>query len=322
MGFSHVDGGAAGIFNKLNGLRLNTRQKQGFALLEIAVTMAILVPIIFGVIGLVDYVYITGKIKRVAVNTLPEINVPVLKVSQSSVGDYFSRINADNLRAAFDTYALTFRNRLASTLGLNPTQQSAFYRAEIGFVGYLIDVRTGAFQSLSGSSIATWSGSVNPPSNWSRNRAIYAKCFGGFITSHIDICPAHVCPSQNCSVGVGYARPNQGISPLYDMFFRLGQNQASDSEFKVLAISNPMRGTYQQGYYGESIELYYPAYTREEQLMDGLNYTTLNFLRHTAVFGVHITVDFRYRFTGKLMQAMGLDPVFKMNHLAVPRSLF
>lgn|GEM_PF-5606754 len=304
---------------------MSIRQKQGFALLEIAVTMAILVPIIFGVIGLVDYVYITGKIKRVAVNTLPEINVPVLKVSQSGVGDYFSRINADNLRTAFDTYALTFRNRLTSTLGLNPTQHSAFYRAEMGFVGYLIDVRTGAFQSLSGSNIASWSGSANPPSNWSKNRAIYARCFGGFIPSHVNICPPHTCPAQSCSGTYStapYAIPAQGISPLYDMFFRLGQNQASDSEFKVLAISNPMRGTYQQGYYGESIELYYPAATRQEQLMDGFNYTTVNFLRHTAVFGIHITVDFRYRFTGKLMKAMGLNPVFKMNHLAVPRSLF
>lgn len=301
------------------------RNRSGFALLEIAVTMAVLVPIIFGVVGLVDYVYVTGKVKRVAVNTLPEINIPVLKVAQSGVGDYFSRINSDNLKTAFDNFAPTFRNRVASALGLNPTLHSAFYRAEIGFVGYLIDVRTGAFKNLSGSNIGDWSGSVNPPSNWSRNRAIYARCFGGLIASHVNICPAHVCPSQNCNGGYGatpYARPAEGISPLYDMFYRLGQNQATDSEFKVLAISNPMKGTYQQGYYGESIELYYPAYTRQDQLMDGLNYTTVNFLRHTAVFGIHITVDFRYRFTGKIMQLMGLDPVFKLNHLAVPRSLF
>lgn len=299
----------------------------GFSLLETAVTMSVILPVLMAIVGFADYAHLTGKIKRLAVDALPEINTPVIKVSQSNTGDYFSRINSDNMRSAFDSFHQVVRDRVTSTLGINPVTQRAFYRLEIGFVGYLIDVRSGNLDSqgpgLVGP-IADWS-SANPPSNYARNKAIYARCWGALNTSLVNVCPPHVCPANNCQGSIStapQAAPQFGLSPLYDRFMLLGQSQATDSEFKVMAVSSPLKGAYRQVYYGESHEMAYPAYTNQQALTDNLDYTTHNYLRHSAVFGIHISVDLRYRFTGKIMQTMGLNPVFTVNHLSTPRSFF
>ena len=310
---------------------IGRRNILGFALLETVLLTAVILPILFGIIAFADYLYITSKIKRLVVNVLPEINLPVLTVQESSTGSYFDRINSDNLKVAFDSQGILFANRIATALDVDPVTQKSFYRVEMGFAGYYIDVRSGNLLTLGGGSVpglATW-GSSNPPSLYNRNKAIYAKCVGGLSPLFTDSCPPHLCLGGNCggdpnSEILPAAVPAFGESALYDKLMELGvvQPVQNNNQFKVMGIASPHKGAMRQVYYGEDPEVSYAASTNQQLLTDNRDHTVHNYFRHSVVFGVHLSVDLRYRFTGKAMEALGLNPIFSINHLAVPRAFF
>lgn len=310
---------------------IDRKRQFGFALLETALLTVVILPILFGIVALADYLYITSKIKRLVVNVLPEINIPVLTVQESAIGSYFDRINSDKLRIAFDSHGPIFANRIADSLDLDSVTQKSFYRVEMGFAGYYMDVRSGNLLTLGGGSVpglATW-GPTNPPSLYNRNKAIYAKCIGGLTPLLVDSCPPHLCIGGNCGGDpseetLPAAIPMFGSSTLYDKLMELGVVQPiqNNTQFKVMGIASPHKGAMRQVYYGEGSEISYSAATNQQLLTDNRDHTVHNYFRHSVVFGVHLSVDLRYRFTGKAMEALGLNPIFSINHLAVPRAFF
>ncbi len=292
---------------------MNRRDKHGFAVLETAILLSILLPLMLGLLGLADYLYVVGKAKRIVVNALPQIDSPVMGSN---------RVASSVLQVAFSNFAPGLQTQVVTALGINPATQSNFYRLEVGFAGYLIDVRTGNLDYLQGPvpGLATWC-CTPAPGGFTNSKAIYGECFGGLNVLGAPGFAVNACPPfVNTN---GPAMPREGISPLYENFYRLGRQQTPtpDFPFKVLAIASSKIGTYRQVYNGEPLEYQVPVSTVNQQITDGIDLTTHKYLRHTVMFGIHLSVDLRFRFTGKLIEWLGLNPVVKIEHMAAPRSL-
>jgi hypothetical protein len=266
-----------------------------------------------GLLGLADYLYVVGKAKRIVVNALPQIDSPVMGSN---------RVASHILKTQFDSFAPGLNSEVVTALGIDPTTQKNFYRLEVGFAGYLIDVRTGNLDYLQGPvpGLASWC-CGNAPGGFTYGKAVYAQCLGGLNVLGangftVDGCP----PFVNTN---GPAMPREGISPLYENFFRLGRQQppTDDFPFKVMAAVSSKHGTYRQVYNGEPLEYQAPVSTVHQQITDGIDLTTHRYLRHSVMFGIHLSIDLRFRFTGKLIEWLGLNPVVKIDHMAAPRSL-
>lgn len=292
------------------------QKKRGWMMLESAIILSIFFPILLGVFGLVDYMYVQMAAKRLLTNALPEVNIPTIDINTGDQG-FFTRPRTDELNLAMQNVASQLHARITSSLGLQPPIDTPNYRLEVGFAYFHIEEQDGHVIDF-----GNWGTGTSP--NGSPNYdAVNAHCFGGLKLPGGFPANANICDEFIASGTPPDYSPQPSIAPIYDIFLAF-KNQGTpvanpDSPIATAGFPNPLNGTYRQNYYGPNHE-YGPGPSAN---LNTPNHTTVTrYVRHSVLLGAFFAVDIKYRMSGPILNALKIPTVIKMQQVVAPRVFF
>ncbi len=288
----------------------NYSQKiKGWMMLESVIILAIFFPILLGVFGLLDYMYVQMAAKRLLTNALPEVSIPTIDINTGDQG-FFTRPRVDELNAAVQNVASQLHSRITSSLGLQPATNLSNYRLEVGFAFFHINEQDGHVVDF-----ASWGSSTSPNGNPNYN-AVNAHCYGGLQLSggfpaHANICDLFLAPTF---------APQPNKAPIYDVFLAAKSNGiAAFNSDATFGFPNSLSGTYRQNYYGPNHE-YGPG--PSANLNTSTHNTVTRYVRHSVLLGAYFAVDIKYRMSGPILEALKIPTVIKMQQVVAPRVFF